>query len=66
VSRLLLDTTFVVDAQRGDDPGALAALRVGAHDLIIAATARAGGRTVVTADAAAFAGLPGVAVLPHR
>jgi tRNA(fMet)-specific endonuclease VapC len=117
VSRLLLDTTFVVDAQRGDDPGALAELRVGAllgrgkravartayvddvvatipvlpydvavaeahaallaevraqgrprgaHDLIIAATARAGGRTVVTADAAAFAGLPGVAVVPHR
>jgi tRNA(fMet)-specific endonuclease VapC len=32
----------------------------GAHDLIIAATARAAGRTIVTADAAGFADLPGV------
>jgi tRNA(fMet)-specific endonuclease VapC len=37
----------------------------GAHDLIIAATARAGGRTVVTADGGAFAGLPGVTVRSH-
>lgn len=35
----------------------------GAHDLQIAATARATGRTVVTTDATAFEGLPGVA---HR
>jgi tRNA(fMet)-specific endonuclease VapC len=34
----------------------------GAHDLIIAATAVATGRTVVTADARAFADLPGVEV----
>ena len=34
----------------------------GAHDLIIAATARATSRSVVTADPAAFAELPGVAV----
>jgi tRNA(fMet)-specific endonuclease VapC len=32
----------------------------GAHDLIIAATARAAGRTVVSADAEAFGDLPGV------
>lgn len=32
----------------------------GAHDLMIAATARAFQRTVVTADAAAFTNLPGV------
>jgi tRNA(fMet)-specific endonuclease VapC len=32
----------------------------GAHDLIIAATARAAGRTVVTADETGFADLPGV------
>ncbi len=38
----------------------------GAHDLMIAATARTSGRTVVTADASAFADLPGLAVLPHR
>jgi tRNA(fMet)-specific endonuclease VapC len=38
----------------------------GAHDLIIAATARATGRAVVTADASAFSDLPGVAVRnPH-
>lgn len=38
----------------------------GAHDLIIAATARATGRVVVTADAAAFNELPDVAVRSHR
>ena len=38
----------------------------GAHDLMIAATARATGRTVVSADSAAFVGLPGVAVRDHR
>ena len=32
----------------------------GAHDLIIAATARATGRTVVTADPSGFEGLPDV------
>lgn len=34
----------------------------GAHDLIIAATARATARTVVTADRTGFVDLPGVAV----
>lgn len=34
----------------------------GAHDLLIAATARATGRTVITADHGGFADLPGVAV----
>lgn len=34
----------------------------GAHDLIIAATARASRRAVVTADATAFENLPGVDV----
>lgn len=34
----------------------------GAHDLIIAATARATGRTVVTSDRAGFVDLPGVSV----
>ena len=38
----------------------------GAHDLIIAATARMAGRTVVSADESAFADLPGVQVRPHR
>jgi tRNA(fMet)-specific endonuclease VapC len=38
----------------------------GAHDLIIAATAKAGGRTVVSADVSAFGDLPGVQVRPHR
>lgn len=37
----------------------------GAHDLIIAATARATDRVVVTADAAAFDNLPDVAVRSH-
>jgi tRNA(fMet)-specific endonuclease VapC len=35
----------------------------GAHDLIIAATAKAFGRTVVSADRTAFRDLPGVEVL---
>lgn len=38
----------------------------GAHDLLIAATARATQRTVVTADANAFDDLPGVEVRSHR
>lgn len=37
----------------------------GAHDLIIAATARASGRTVVTADQRAFDDLPGVEIRSH-
>jgi tRNA(fMet)-specific endonuclease VapC len=36
--------------------------RRGAHDLLIAATARAHARTVVTADVAGFDGLPGVVI----
>jgi tRNA(fMet)-specific endonuclease VapC len=38
----------------------------GAHDLLIAATARATHRTVVTADVSAFADLPGVVTHHHR
>ena len=38
--------------------------RRGAHDLIIAATALARGRIVVTADRGGFGDLPGVAVRP--
>lgn len=38
----------------------------GAHDLIIAATARANRRTVVSADRTAFEDLPGVDSLDHR
>lgn len=38
----------------------------GAHDLIIAATARSTSRKVVTADPAAFSDLPGVDVHAHR
>jgi tRNA(fMet)-specific endonuclease VapC len=132
VTRLLLDTTFLIDAERSagaldeliadDDDAAIAAITIaelqvgvhvasgsrqtsrqdfldavastipvldydvavaaahaellfhvrrrgeprGAHDLIIAATARAAGRTVVTADHAAFDALPGVELRYHR
>ena len=38
----------------------------GAHDLIIAATARAARRTVVTADLSAFTDLPDVVAVGHR
>ena len=38
----------------------------GAHDLLIAATARATHRAVVTADRAAFADLPGVSTAGNR
>ncbi len=38
----------------------------GAHDLLIAATARATDRTIVSADLGAFADLPGVATISHR
>lgn len=132
MSRLLLDTTFLIDAERGtadlddligdDDDVAIAAITLaeltvgvqlattrqrprrqsyvheitvsfpilpydeavavhhasllvavrrtgrprGAHDLIIAATAAAAGRTVVSADRRAFEGLPGVNAIDHR
>ena len=38
----------------------------GAHDLLIAATARATDRTIVSSDPRAFADLPGVATISHR
>lgn len=38
----------------------------GAHDLVIAATARATQRTVITADPSAFDDLPGVEAHSHR
>ena len=38
----------------------------GAHDLVIAATAKASSRTVVSADESAFADLPGVQVRAHH
>jgi len=38
----------------------------GAHDLIIAATARAFDRTVLSADATAFRDLAGVTARSHR
>lgn len=132
MTRLLLDTTFLIDAERGDvaldsaigddDDVAIAAVTVaellvgvelassrrrprrqafvddvvasipvlsydmsvavehaallasvrragrprGAHDLLIAATARSSDRVVVTADASAFDGLPGVSATGHR
>jgi tRNA(fMet)-specific endonuclease VapC len=132
VSRLLLDTSFLIDAERGttyldrviadDDDVAIAAISVaelavgvrmatarqrprrqayvdeitasipilsydesvavhhadllvavrrrgtrrGAHDLVIAATAVATGRTIVSADRRAFEGLPGVTAIDHR
>jgi tRNA(fMet)-specific endonuclease VapC len=132
VTRLLLDTTFLIDAERNaaalddviddDDDAAIAAITIaelrvgveiatgrrrearrgfvervlaalpivdynvavadahasllahvrrqgtprGAHDLIIAATAVAAGRTIVTADRTAFESLPGVNLRLHR
>jgi tRNA(fMet)-specific endonuclease VapC len=38
----------------------------GAHDLIIAATAKATQREVVSADSSAYSDLPGVVVRAHR
>lgn len=38
----------------------------GAHDLVIAATAAAHDRTIVSADSSAFEGLPGVITRSHR
>ncbi len=39
---------------------------MGAHDLMIAATALASQRTVLAADQTAFSGLPGIALRLHR
>jgi tRNA(fMet)-specific endonuclease VapC len=49
------DTGLLVTVRASGRPG-------GAHGLIIAATARATGRTVVTTDQTGFDDLPGVAV----
>lgn len=38
----------------------------GAHDLIIAATAKAFDRTIVSADSAAFRNLPAIKIRSHR
>lgn len=43
-----------------------AGLPRGAHDLLIAATARATGRKIVSADLGAFVDLPGVETISHR
>jgi len=48
-------TTLLVSVHRAGRPR-------GAHDLIIAATARATGRVVVTSDRTGFDDLPGVAI----
>lgn len=41
-------------------------VRRGAHDLVVAATAKASNRTVVTADTRAFRDLPDISVRGHR
>jgi tRNA(fMet)-specific endonuclease VapC len=51
--------SLLVDVRRQGRPR-------GAHDLIIAATAKASERAVVTADRAAFADLAGIDVRSHR
>jgi predicted nucleic acid-binding protein len=67
VSRTLPDTTFLIDSERtGDSLDELVGRPRGAHDLIIAATARATRRMVVTADTSAFADLTEVHVQAHR
>lgn len=50
---------LLVDVRRRGTPR-------GAHDLLIAATATAAGRVVLTADATAFDNLPGLDVQRHR
>lgn len=75
MSPLLFDTTFLIDAERSDedlddaidddDDLAIAAVTV-AHDGIIAATAKASDRHILSADPTAFRNLPGVEVSNHR
>ena len=85
MTRLLLDTTFLIDTERGRDLDEtivdeivagipIVPYDVGvaeshaellAHDLIIAATARATSRAVITADVRAFDDLPDVVVHSH-
>lgn len=50
---------LLVDVRRQGKPR-------GAHDMIIAATARASERTIVSADGSGFRDLPGVGVWSHR
>ncbi|WP_419551770.1 type II toxin-antitoxin system VapC family toxin [Candidatus Poriferisodalis sp.] len=72
MTALLLDTTVLIDAEVAVVHAELlaeaqrAGRARGAHDLIIAATARATNRTVVTADPKRFEGLSGVSVSTYR
>ena len=55
----LVHAKLLADTRRSGRPRS-------AHDLIIAATARSTGRTVVTADPSGFEDLPGVELHRHR
>lgn len=59
VDTALVHAELLADTRRTGRPR-------GAHDLIIAATAKSTGRAVVSADPSGFEGLPGVDLHRHR
>lgn len=59
IDTALVHAELLADARRSGRPR-------GAHDLIIAATAKAAGRAVVSADPSGFEDLPGVELHRHR
>ena len=59
IDTALVHAELLADTRRSGRPR-------GAHDLIIAATARSVGRAVVSADPSGFEGLPGVELHRHR
>ena len=59
IETALVHAELLADTRRTDRPR-------GAHDLIIAATAKSAGRAVVSADPSVFEDLPGVDLHRHR
>jgi tRNA(fMet)-specific endonuclease VapC len=59
IETALVHAELLADTRRSGRPR-------GAHDLIIAATAKSAGRAVVSADPSGFEGLPGVELHRHR
>ena len=59
IDTALVHAELLADTRRSGRPR-------GAHDLIIAATAKSSGRTVLSADPSGFEGLPGVDLHSYR
>ena len=66
VRTLAVDATVAMTFSKIKAAGRKKGVLASDFDFLIAATAKASGRIIVTADAAAFDSLPGVSVRHHR